>query len=383
MAEKNGADPELRLQMKEFFGGGFFDWQFTHRQHLDAWTSRRYDEEKYWGGFSREQPPDELPAWAIGGFSKRGRPVLSPSPDGWDCGHFGGGVHNGALLVKDGRLWYIYRGEFPLAPDGTPRKYPELDYLCDIGAAVSDDGRSFTKITDGTPFFRTGGDERYSFEDVNIVSHDGTYYMFLNRWDWENLDDTSVCGAFLATSRDLLHWEKHGIIFPRASRTHRNPCVLSNVRNEAVRDAEGRFVMYLNDGLVAYSRDLLHWEPRDTDGVWPGGEGCFALADFHKDRPDDILLFTGGHHTGHFYAVGEVLLSKKAPGKPVDWLMRPVLSANPEIPWENGMSDEAEPRPVSYWRDTVFFTGMTEFRGKLLLTYGGSEYYTCIAEREI
>ena len=106
----------------------------------------------------------------------------------------------------------------------------------------------------------------------------------------------------------------------------------------------------------------------------------------HPKRPEDILLFTGGHHTGHFYAIGEVLFSKQNPGMPVEWLPRPVLYVEEQYPWENGMSTaedrtafDERPVPVSYWRDTVFFTGMTLHGGRWWMYYGGSEYYTCLA----
>jgi len=41
---------------------------------------------------------------------------LAPSKDGWDCGRYGGGVHNGSIIKKDGRFYYRYRGEmdYPL-----------------------------------------------------------------------------------------------------------------------------------------------------------------------------------------------------------------------------------------------------------------------------
>jgi predicted GH43/DUF377 family glycosyl hydrolase len=160
-----------------------------------------------------------------------------------------------------------------------------------------------------------------------------------------------VSGTFLATSKDLIHWEKRGIVFPEAPKTHRNGVVLQNPRNEAVA-VNGRFIMYLNDGLIAYSDDLTHWESREVKQRWPGGEGCFALADHSRENPDHIVLFTGGHHTGHFYAIGEVLFSKSDPERPLTWLPRPVLRAENQYPWEDG----------KWW-----------------LYYGGSEYYTCLA----
>lgn len=96
--------------------------------------------------------------------------------------------------------------------------------------------------------------------------------------------------------------------------------------------------MYINSGLMAFSTDMIHWESKEIgkEPNFPGGECSFALADYDKSQPDSIILFTGGNHTGHFYAVGEVLFSKSDPEKPLAYLPRPILAANPKIPYEHG-----------------------------------------------
>ncbi len=363
---------------KEFFGTGFFEWQYSNTDEK-VWEERQDNEVLYWGDFSRE-PFDThtyvTPDWSITGFKKYNRPVLAPSPDGWDCGHKGGGVHNGSVLFRNGQFYYIYRGEFPIPEEF--HKVEGIGYMCDAGAAVSDDGIHFRKLTEYSPFLRCGGDERFSFEDINVVEYEGTYYMFLNRWDWTAMQDPSISGIFIATSKDLLHWEKKGLAFPDAKRIHRNPVVVQNPNNEAVR-INGKFIMYINDGLMGMSDDLLHWDSVELEESWPGGEGCLAMTDYDDANPDNIVLFTGGHHTGHFYAVGEVLFKKADPTHPVEWLPRPVLTTEKQYPWENGLSADESDKVVSYWRDTIFFTGMTKHDNRWWAYYGGSEYYTCLA----
>jgi len=374
---------QLRHELRDFHGTGFFQWQFSSADQVRAWDDWHYDEERYWGGFSRE-PFDPatytLPAWAIGPFEKYpGNPVFRPDPAGWDCGHFGGGVHNGSILQRDGQLYYLYRGEFPI-PDEEPvrsRKTDQFDYLCDIGLAVSTNGLDFTRVAG--PLLRRPEDWMYSFEDVNCVTHDGRYYLFVNRWDWLRNTDPAVCGTYLAISDDLVHWEHVGLVFPTATRIHRNATVVQDPRNRAVRDAHGRFVMYINDGLIAYSTDMLHWESHELSAVWPGGECAVALAHYRPEAPDDLILFTGGHHTGHFYASGEVLFSLQNPEVPREWLPRPVLAADPTIPYEDGRAADPPHHPVSFWRDTVFSCGMTLVGDTWYTYYGGSEYYTCLA----
>ena len=358
-------------------GNGKID--FPSEAYAERWRKQVFNPKEYWGGF----PPGEADEhemwrgapWAIGPFTKHpGNPVLAPTPGAWDTGRMDGGVHNGGVVVRNGLFYYVYRGERPLDVE----MKSDFDYMCDIGVATSSDGVHFTKDTEHSPFFRKGADHRYSYEDVNIVEYKGTYYLFCNQWDWEHQADHSVNGTFLATSADLLHWKKHGIVFPRATRTHRNGVVLHDPHNGAVK-ANGKFVMYINDGLIAYSNDLIHWESREVGERWPGGEGCLALARHSKERPDDIILFTGGNHTGHFYAIGEVLFSLTEPERPRACLPRPVLAAEEAYPWESGLDAAPPHRPISTFRDCIFFNALTLRGGTWWLYYGGSEYYTCLA----
>ena len=375
MSQSNSSDGKNN----NFFGDGFFDWQLASENAHQTWQERSFNKDRWWGDFPRDiQVPDDVYQeypWAMGPFTKYpGNPILSPTPGAWDSGHISGGVHNGAILRKEGKFYYLYRGERLIdVPTSS-----QVDYICDIGLAVSDDGIHFVKDDEHSPFFRTGDDRRYSYEDVCCVKHEDMYYLFCNQWLWDDMLNTSVCGVFLATSSDLLHWEKRGIVFPRANRIHRNPVVLQNPENEAVR-VNGKFVMYINDGLMAYSDDLLHWESKEIEYRWPGGEGCFAVTGHNSQRPGDIILFTGGHHTGHFYAIGEVLFSIDNPEKPLSYLPCPVLQADTGIPFEDGYSAEESRQLITSFADTIFFTGMTAYQGKWWMYYGGSEYYTCLA----
>lgn len=368
----------------DFFGEGLFEWQLSGENYQKLRQERCYNAEKYWGNFPKELSEAErvLPPWAIGPFRKYEKnPVFAPSAEGWDCGHISGGVHNGSILHRNGKFYYIYRGESPISRVHSDKMLGDIDviidYICDIGVAVSDDGVNFSRVGEG--LFRKGANEKYSFEDVCCVEKEGTYYLFCNRWNWNDPVNPQDCGVWLATSDDLIHWQERGLVFPQAKRIHRNACVLQNPDNVAV-SVGGKYIMYINNGLLGYSEDMLHWESREIGLLWPGGEGCFALADYDEGNPDNILLFTGGHHSGHFYAIGEVLFHKGDPAKPIDWLKRPILYSSPEVPYEQGYSCNDPRRIVSAWQDTVFFTGMTRYNGEWFCYYGGGEYYTCLAK---
>lgn len=364
------------MENNKFFGSGFFDWQNSKRKKLRE--VQKYDVERYWGDFPKGEVDETLPDWAIGPFEKHDQPVFEPNTKGWDRGHLSGGVHNGSIIRKDGLFYYIYRGEKPYKEIETDASSSPIevvtDYICDIGIAVSKDGINFERIKGS--LFRKNRQRKYSFEDVCCVEHEGKYYLFCNRWDFTDPLNTNKSGVVLSVSDDLINWTSPKLLFKNTQHIHRNPCVVQSPTNQAVK-VDGEFIMYLNEHIIAKSKDLMHWTSEVSKHTWPGGEGCFALADYRNS--DDIILFTGGHHSGHFYAIGEVLFSKKNISKPLDWLKRPVLKAD-DRPYENGYHYLETDKLVSSWQDTIFFTGMTLYEGTYYCYYGGSEYFTCLAK---
>lgn len=311
-----------------------------------------------------------------------------------------GGVHNGGVIIENGQFHYLYRGHIAIEEDP--------GYLCKIGLARSDDGYEFEKFG-GNPVI--GEKDGYSYEDVNLTKFNDTYYLFCNRWDWSRRKDPTASGTWLATSKDLIHWKEHGLVFPetdtiasyghtstsdspgsegkyitvgKTETVHRNGVVLQTPENEPVK-VNGKFIMYLNDGLIAYSSNLIDWKSKRVRDRWPGGECCMAIADYLSEESDNIVLFTGGGGIGtpwegtHRYAIGEVLLSKTDPKSPIDVLDRPVIHAEEKYPWEDGKSASEPYKTVSSHRDTVFFNGLTRYNDKWWMYYGGSEVYTCLA----
>src|SRR5262245_41132678 len=123
------------VNSNSFFGDGLFEWQFPNKDKAARWNEYVYDEQRYWGDFPRDAPkasaasPDIFVQhpWALGPFTKyTGNPVLAPSEGAWDCGRYDGGVHNGAIIVRDDRFYYVYRGE---RPSDVPCK-SNIDYIC-------------------------------------------------------------------------------------------------------------------------------------------------------------------------------------------------------------------------------------------------------------
>lgn len=212
-------------------------------------------------------PEVPLPGWAIGPFrpaevgGKRMifRPDLNwTDPAGikdWQPKAF----WNPALLEVDGRLYMFYRTG------------PSLEGLNSrIGLAWSDDGVEWHDYERNPILYPTEAYEARSVEDPRVYSYDGRYYLF-----YMAVQDREEGGVYadiaLATSDDLLHWEKQGVVVPRSISNGwaKSAVIPRSPTGEAVK-VDGEFLMYISERpyvsdqdtveqLIGRSSDLVHW----------------------------------------------------------------------------------------------------------------------------
>jgi predicted GH43/DUF377 family glycosyl hydrolase len=211
--------------------------------------------------FSRTRPWVEEPA---------GKPVIDRgAPGAWD-GH---AVDNPFLLVDGGLLYCFYEGQDkPFSEGGHER----------IGMAVSVDGFTWEKGADN-PILDVGPEGAWDSVVAKLpaVTRLGTvYYMFYSG------RNEHVKQIGLATSRDLLTWEKHEDNPVLRGRQDRWDKLLSTHPAAPIR-RDGRFYLlyrgmsdyYRDQGLgVAVSSDLIHWERAQEGPVIAVEEEIASLA---------------------------------------------------------------------------------------------------------
>jgi len=293
----------------------------------------------------------------MGPFVKyKGNPILSPQGDTWEAKD----VFNPAAVVKDGKVYLLYRAEDCTGPgewNGTSR----------IGLAVSEDGIHFKRypepvIQPTEPYEQPGG-----CEDPRVTLLGDTYHLTYTAYDGKH---ARLC---LATSKDLIHWEKHGVLFPDWKGEH--PMIWSKSGAILPQKVNGRYVMYFGDSSiwVAYSEDGIHWEPNpepvvrirkppafDSVLVEPGPEPMLT--------EEGILLIYNAaakidqpgspHHGKLRYAAGQILFSKDNPEQVLKRTEKPFI--------EPESSDETKGQ-VDH---VVFVEGLAFFKEKWFLYYG-------------
>ena len=170
-------------------------------------------------------------------------------------------VFNPAAVVKDNKIYLLYRAEDTIGKfAGTSR----------IGLAVSSDGLHFE--TQSQPVFYPDIDNQMEYEweggceDPRIVEDEkGTYYMTYTAYNGDK------ARLFIATSSDLVNWEKHGSVFKNAEGgkyvkiwSKSGSVIARQVENKLVAaKIDGKYWMYFGESniYVATSDNLIDWTP--------------------------------------------------------------------------------------------------------------------------
>ena len=210
-------------------------------------------------------------------------------------------VFNPAAVVKDGKIYLLYRAEDSIGKlAGTSR----------IGLAVSNNGLTFKRYAKPVLYPENDKYKEYEWqggtEDPRVVQDDsGTYYMTYTAW---NGDRTRL---FVATSKNLVNWTKHGSVFRKAYNgkyfnifTKSGAIVCRRVGDKFVAiKINGKYWMYFGDTniYIAYSDDLINWTPIEKNkGKIPdsidnryGKANLFAALKPRKGKFDSQLVEPG------------------------------------------------------------------------------------------
>lgn len=278
-------------------------------------------------------PDEPLPEWVIGPF-RRGevngeemvfRPDLNWRGPTDDEDWHATAVWNPSLIEKDGRLYLFYRAG------------PSLEGLDSrIALAWSDDGGiTWTDYERNPIIYPTEEYESRSIEDPAVYEHNGTYYLY-----YKAVEDGPDGGVFvdiaLATSDDLLNWEKRGRIVPRSvtGGWAKGPVIARSPAGEAVQ-IDGAFIMYLSElpmvsdtdageQMIGRSTDLVNWTFEQTPYLDPAeNEEISSIYEVATavviPNSDDLVLDFYYTEPDGGYGCGQALYSVKNPTEQLEF----------------------------------------------------------------
>jgi len=283
-------------------------------------------------------------------------PIVSPQGDGWEAA----GTFNPAVIRRGGQFVMLYRAQDTLG-------------ISRLGYAESTDGIHFTRrnqpvFTPEAPYEQNGG-----VEDPRLVEFGSTYYLTYTGY---NKKDAQLC---LATSTDLVHWKREGIILP----AYKGRWNVGWTKSGAVVPSRiaGKYWMYflgtsagkIDQMGLAWSSDLLHWKEATATPVLPARPERF---DSRVVEPgpspvltdDGVVLIYNGADDHLVYRTGIAVFDRKDPRRVIWRSERPVFA--PEQAWER----------TGQVPNVVFVEGMVRQGQRYLLYYGGADKYVGVAE---
>ena len=331
--------------------------------------------------------------WQIGPFTRpdTGNPVIAPRPESvftdpilkapthWEALH----AFNPAAIVRDGKVFALYRAE------DSSGSMEIGGHTSRLGLAESADGIHFTR-RDAPVFYpakdaQKGREWPGGVEDPRLVeSENGAYVLTYTQWN------RKTYSVGIATSRDLIHWTKHGPAFFTASGgkyadlKYKSAGIVTRLDPSKGRliaaKINGKYWMYWGEGSIhlATSHDLIHWSPvEDASGspieVLHPRPGRFDSS-FPETGPPPILtdagivvLYNGKNAPTNgdpdlgpnAYAAGEALFDARAPNHLLAQIDHPDLK--PELPYE---------KTGQYAAGTTFVEGLVYFHDQWFLYYG-------------
>jgi predicted GH43/DUF377 family glycosyl hydrolase len=298
-------------------------------------------------------------------------PILSPEGAGWEsAGTFNPAVISTSLPMK-----------VPTAAHADLRKIVMLYRAQDaagtsrIGYAESTDGIHFRRwaqpvLSPEADYERDGG-----VEDPRLQNFGDTYYLTYTGY---NKRDAQLC---LATSKDLIHWERKGVILP----AYKGNWNVAWTKSGAIVPEKigGKYWMYWlgtaadkTDQMgLSYSDDLIHWTEATETPVLPRRPNKFDSRVVEPGPPPiltsaGIVLVYNGADDQLVYRTGVAVFDRADPRKLISRTDEPVFA--PEKEWEK----------AGQVPNVVFVEGMLRWGGKFLFYYGGADKFVSVAEAD-
>jgi predicted GH43/DUF377 family glycosyl hydrolase len=242
-----------------------------------------------------------------------------------------------------------------------------------LGYAESTDGIHFTRrsepvLSPDKDFEKDGG-----VEDPRLVQFGDTYYLTYTGY---NKRDAQLC---LATSKDLIHWERQGVILP----AYKGRWNVRWTKSGAIvpEKIQGKYWMYFlgttpdnNDQMgLASSTDLLHWTDATDAPVLAVRPGMFDSRVAEPGpppivTPKGIVLVYNGADDKLVYRTGVAIFDRNDPRRVISRAEAGIFA--PEKPWEK----------VGQVPNVVFVEGMVQQGERYLFYYGGADTYIGGAE---
>jgi len=273
------------------------------------------------------------------------KPILKPKPKNhWEAA----AVFNCAAIYDNGLVHLIYRAT-DITSNGSQGKY-----INSLGYAVSSNGLHFNRL-EYPILINDVPQELRGPEDPRIVKISDTFYMMYTGYGSRFDGDYRIC---LATSKNLIDWERHGVMLDESNKDAALFPEKINVK----------YVMFHRRPpyiWLTYSNDLSSWHNHQiVMKTLPGSDWeniKVGIAGPPIKTSTGWFLIYHGVGNGSRYCLGAALLDLDDPTEVIARQVEPILE--PELDWEiNG-----------FVPNVVFSCGQAVIGDDIYVYYGGAD----------
>src|SRR5437660_2573651 len=283
-------------------------------------------------------------------------PILSPEGTTWPSAS----TFSPAVVLHNGKFVMLYRAK-------------DKNGISRLGYAESSDGLHFTRRSEPVLSPEPDYEKDGGVEDPRLVKFGDTFYLTYTGY---NKKDAQLC---LATSRDLIHWERQGVILP----AYKGNWNVAWTKSGAIvpEKINGKYWMYWlgtaadkTDQMgLSYSTDLIHWTEATATPVLPRRPEKFDSRVVEPGpppilTPGGIVLIYNGADDKLVYRTGVAVFDRKDPRKLLSRSDEPIFA--PEKEWER----------IGQVPNVIFVEGMVQQGKRWLFYYGGADKYIGVAE---
>jgi predicted GH43/DUF377 family glycosyl hydrolase len=276
-------------------------------------------------------------------FSKyKKNPIITP-----DCklSHEKECTYNPCAIVHNEKIYLIYRAEGQYG-----------NYISNLCLATSEDGYNFTKYKKNPIIKPTKPEEKRGCEDPRISKIGDTFYLTYTAYESCDKKKGYKISLSLATSKDLIHWKKHGIILNDIKSGYIYPEKIDN-----------EYLMFIGDSniWIARSKNLKDWKLDKIPFLKPR-KNFFDSKLVEVGPPlikikDKLIMIYNSANNDLIYSPSFLVLDKKNPTKILYRYNKPILVPDEQFELFGKVNN------------VIFAEGLVKFKKIYFLYYGGAD----------
>lgn len=278
----------------------------------------------------------------------RNNPIISPDPK---KDYEKDATYNPCAILHENKIYLIYRAE--------DKQKNAVSQLC---LAISNNGYNFKKYKENPIIRPTLPEEKRGCEDPRITKIKDTFYLTYTAYDGMFPERSENIYTALAISKDLIHWEKQGII-------------LKDIKAAAIFPVKinKKYFMFIGGKniRIATSTNLINWnlEKKPILDIRKGKfDNKYVEAGpspfLYKDK---LVLFFNTAYENFAFHPSLALLDKNNPAKILYRADKPIMTPTEDYELKGKVPN------------VIFGCGFVEFKETYFYYYGAADKYIAVA----